>query len=193
MSTGPEGQVGPEGDVGARGKRGFRGRRGDRGLKGDLGGRGKRGLTDQSASGAHWVMFLISAAAIALGIIFYWALRPYNNVTVEPSVAMPTTVVAGGFVQVETPICTWGVGRIDVVRKLIGAHGATLLSGKEVYPKTDEFRCVTNPSRVEIPPDTAPGEYRYELELSYQANPIRTVTVETITNPFTVTQSIPIK
>jgi hypothetical protein len=188
MSEGPEGQVGPEGDVGARGKRGFRGKRGDRGLKGDVGDRGKRGLTDQAASGTHWVLFLITTTAIILGVLAYWAFRPYDNVIVEPSTNLRTQHVPGDILTVSTPICTHGTGRIHVVRKLISQYAADFLLPQEVYPQNpDQTVCLTSVSSVQLPDDLRSGEWRYEIELTYQANPIRSIMVESITPPFTVT------
>ena len=131
---------------------------------------------------------LITVAAAALAVVAFWLLYPYDNVTVEPSSNLRTQHVPGDILTVSTPICTHGTGRIYIVRKLISQYAADFLLPREVYPQhPDETLCLTNVSSVELPPDLAPGQWRFEIELTYQANPIRTVMVESITPPFTVT------
>ena len=81
-----------------------------------------------------------------------------------------------------------------MIRKLISKYGADFLLPKEIYPqKPDETRCTTSTSFVQLPDDLAAGEWRFEYEFIYKANPIREVMVESITPPFTVTRKTPVK
>ena len=137
----------------------------------------------------HWYLYLISIAAVIIGVFGYWTFRPYDNVTVQPSTNLRTQHVPGDILTVSTPICTHGVGRILVVRKLISKYSANFLLPSEVYPQNpDETACRTNVSSVQLPDDMRSGEWRFEYEFTYQANPIRTIMVESITPPFTVTR-----
>ena len=136
----------------------------------------------------HWYLYLISIAAVIIGVFGYWTFRPYDNVTVENSTNLRTQHVPGDILTVSTPICTHGIGRIYVIRKLISQYAADFLLPQEIYPQTpDVTKCQISVSSVELPADLRSGEWRFEYEFIYQANPIRTIMVESITPPFTVT------
>jgi len=129
----------------------------------------------------------VTVAIICLSVVVYWLVRPYDNITVQNSTNLRTQHVPGDILTVSTPICTHGVGRIFVVRKLISKYSADFLLPSEVYPQNpDETACRTNVSSVQLPDDLRSGEWRFEYEFTYQANPIRTIMVESITPPFTV-------
>jgi hypothetical protein len=120
--------------------------------------------------------------------------KPYDNVVVGTSTNLRTQHVPGDILTVTTPICTHDVARIYVVRKLINKYGANFLLPKEVYPQNpDKAKCIDNVSFVELPLDLPAGEWRFEYEFIYKANPIREILVESITPPFTVTRPDPVK
>ena len=141
-----------------------------------------------------FIWALVTVAIVFLGIVVYWLAKPYDNVTVQNSTNLRTQHVPGDILTVTTPFCTHGVARIHVIRKLISNHGASFLLPKEIYPQNpDETRCGDNTSFVQLPDDLAAGEWRFEYEFIYKANPIREIMVESITPPFTVTRADPVK
>jgi hypothetical protein len=147
----------------------------------------------------RWVTAGLVASAAICGLLLFWLLRPYDTVRVSPEVglASPPVVTQGGTVTItRDSVCNDGV-EVAVHRwadSLLpdGRVAASFDLGTIVFAAPSEPLCaepsvtgVTLPNYV-IGPDGGAGTFRLRFDLSYQANPVRIVTVSTVTSAFTV-------
>lgn len=148
----------------------------------------------------RWVTGALIASALICGLMLFWTLRPYDTIRVSPEVglATPPTVTQGGTVTITRDfVCNDGGVDVAVHRWADaltpdGRVAASFDLGIIVFTAPPEPGCaepsitgVTLPNYV-IGPDGGAGTFRLRFDLSYKANPIRVVTVSTVTSSFVV-------
>ena len=137
--------------------------------------------------------YVIAWAAIA-GILAVSALTavayllPYDNVSASSWTVSDTTVEQGQTIFLTNTFCSDGtpwqserfVSRPGVAR----AVGVTEFSP----PVSDVTGCRPAKVAFTVPEDVPPGVWHALYRTTYQANPIREITFETVSEPFTVTE-----
>jgi hypothetical protein len=121
-------------------------------------------------------------------VILCWLIHPAQAVRVDgtDTSVVPPVVVAGETVTVSTQsVCNDGVA-VTITRRLTNGAITTLLDPIE-YRAPTRPGCTEDPTLVvEIPIETVPGKYHLQVDITYQANPVRTVTVSTSSAEFQV-------
>ncbi len=129
---------------------------------------------------------------IASLIVIWWLLFPQAKLTYADGNATVSrdTVTAGETVLVTTPeFCNFGVETM-LRRKIANETGALLIDPIEFYAPTGPTCLKERFFYVLIPAEVPPGQWRLIFESTYQANPVRSVTIEISTNYFTVVQPV---
>lgn len=142
--------------------------------------------TRHALMGAAW----ITGAALfgIVCVILWWLLFPAQKITVDwssPAVT-PPVVTAGEIVTITTQeFCNEGV-EVMVTRSLSNGTAQYQIDPVE-YRAPEQGGCAENPHmQVAIPRDTPHGKWHLVIELTYRANPVRTVTVSLETPSFMV-------
>lgn len=129
---------------------------------------------------------------IASLIVIWWLIFPQAKLTYGEGDATVSrkTVTAGETVLVTTPeFCNFGVETM-LRRKIANETGALLIDPIEFYAPTGPTCLPERFFYVLIPAEVPPGQWRLVFESTYQANPVRSVTIEISTNYFTVLQPV---
>jgi hypothetical protein len=154
---------------------------------------------------AHGTRMRLATAALGVtvavsGLLLFWLLRPYDAVRFvgEPGVATPAVVEAGGTVTitreafcndgVDVTVRRWADAMSDDGRVLASFDIGTV----EFYSDGVPFCSAPSVSGVTLPnyiigADGAAGMFRLRFSVEYQANPVRTVAVESVTTSFLIT------
>jgi hypothetical protein len=135
----------------------------------------------------------------ALGVMLFWLLYPYDAVRVSPEVGLvsPPVVEQGGTVQItRESFCNDGVSvLVQRWADALGDDGRVLAAfdlGTVEFLNDGTPRCfepsssgVTLPNYV-IGADGGAGTFRLRFDVSYRANPVRVVTVSSVSESFLV-------
>lgn len=129
-------------------------------------------------------VILFFSSAIFLLFLCWWS-WPYNPVTyTEPVLVLDKEVKAGTLVQYKVSYCKRSAAPAVVDRQFVDGIIYTVPSVKPNFP----LGCHTKIQTVEVPPNLPPSDYKIRVYVSYQVNPIRTITVTYDTNYFKVTK-----
>lgn len=135
-----------------------------------------------------WAAIGVTAALSTITAVAYAI--PYDRVSASTWQVSDREVRPGDTVYLSNTFCSDGVQYSSV--RFIVRPGVARSSGWTEFspPVSDITGC--RPARVPflIPDDVPPGEWRAMYRTTYQANPIRSVTFETFSEPFTV---LPVK
>ena len=134
--------------------------------------------------------------AVALAVVLYWLVRPYDLLHVEGepvlvNVPADGTYAPGDMVEWSRPlICNYGTGLQSNLRWIeYRTSGVSIQTAATQFPQpAGELPvCVAdNITRYVIPADAVrAGEWRFRTEISYDPNPSRTVTL-TLYSPWFV-------
>ncbi len=135
----------------------------------------------------HKIMYIVAgiiiATAIALiGIVTFWSVYPYKPLEIN-KVSIKTEEAKRGEIFIyELDYCKKGSDQVHISRKFIDG---VVYSVPEVYT-TNQKGCRVSNIGILIPESLPSGEYRLELDYTYKVNPIRTITVSTITGVFLI-------
>lgn len=135
----------------------------------------------------HFTLMLPIVASFAiLAVMVFWLLFPYNNLSFGDYYVEKEEYKAGQFVQVTlSKFCTDGSAN-TVERWLDNEFGGVALPPLR-FNGASEPVCIYNDKYfIKIPDETVPGKYRIQFNTTYNANPIRNVTVTTYTQFFYV-------
>ena len=125
----------------------------------------------------NWSLHLITGLVIMPVLLgAYWLLWPYApfRETGTPTVFTPS-VKAGGALEVRRYICVEG-HQYRANRRMIGPDGTQIV----LTPESGVSRpgCYSRTVLVTIPDWAPAGWYDYHASLSYEVNPLRTVTID---------------
>jgi hypothetical protein len=142
------------------------------------------------------LMICGAIGTIILLLFLYWLVRPYDLLQVTGSaelVNVPAdgTYAPGDTVEWQRPtICNYGTGTQSNVRWIEYETGTAfrMLDTQFPQPSGELPVCVTdNVTRYVIPNDAVrDGMWRFRTEISYDPNPVRTVTLTLYSPWFTV-------
>lgn len=140
----------------------------------------------------YYILSAFFAIGLAVLLLFiYWTNFPYNVLEVKqpvPLVDGQTQVFSPGQkVVFEAQYCkTLDVDEATITRKLVGRDREISLPVVTVYTSVVPG-CNSIPLSNSLPPDlTGDGEYFIRYNITYRPNPLREVTEEFVTVPFTV-------
>lgn len=147
------------------------------------------GTTAKDIKVAHWiqriaiVLFLIMACFF--GVVYYWTLTPdhvlvVNNepMPVHPNPTKPETAIFVHFDYCKTYAAT-GTVRVSFISNKTEIFQPT-------YQDTQPKQCLKVDAPLLLPPQVVPDVYRVHYHVVYDANPLRKITDDFYSKPFTI-------
>jgi len=139
------------------------------------------------------VFAALGVSAAVCGLLLYWLLRPYEQVTFTPFTTDATAYAPGDIVTMSNEFCWDGVpfAAERFIVSSVSKVGLGTVAFPWGYARADVAEryadgCSPTTIRVEIPSTTPPGEYAITYVVEYKANPVRVVSTSNTSNVFTV-------
>lgn len=134
---------------------------------------------------SHWFMFgTIAVAGIMLALGIFWMLFPYNAITFGEGngTIINKEVEAGEYLQMRQVYCKSGDYITTVSRSFVDGfiYTAPNVLGKRPNGCHDVIELIYVPKALN------PGTYTISTNISYQPNPLRTITLNVTTEKFEV-------
>lgn len=130
----------------------------------------------------------ITLALAMLVTFFYWNLYPYKPlvINVEPFTVQPKINKAGSPIKYQLDLCKNSSLGAEVHREFVNG---VIFNTPIVYGNIEKG-CKVIQNLMSIPDGLPSGTYRLHLTFRYQVNPVRTVRVDTYSEPFNVVENI---
>lgn len=141
----------------------------------------------------NFVLIFGSILGVILLVMLYWLLRPYDNISFTPFETNQTEYRNGDVISMTDEFC-WD-GTPFTVRRFFVSPISKISAGTVEFPNgyalpavEEKFGqgCAPSTVRVDIPPSIPPGEWAIAYEVSFRANPVRTIELSNTSNTFTV-------
>jgi len=134
------------------------------------------------------VLAVITVLVTIFSVIIYWKVAPYEGIRYDgpPQIDPTKTYYPGDFVEIKTAaFCNDGYGT-KIERKIGSKIGNLGLLPIEFYAPTEPVCVEGAVNAVQIPEETPPGEWQIIIKTTYEPNPVRAITIERVTEFFTV-------
>lgn len=135
---------------------------------------------------AYASFVVVGAALLFFGTLLYWLLEPADVYQVKgDTIAVnPTNIKAGGEVILSFSFCKKLDVQGAVTKTFVGDN--TEVSARTTWDKLGPT-CIKNArTKIPVPDQLSPGEYRVRYIGTYKINPIRTYKEEHYSEPFIV-------
>ena len=134
------------------------------------------------------VIVCLAVAFALVMLLLVWLLNPAGGVRYADGATTidQTEYHSGDIVTITTPeYCNDGHA-VTVTRKIGNELGALILQPIEFYAPAAPVCISPSQAGVMIPSEIPPGRWQIIIESTYQANPVRRVTLTVVTPMFTV-------
>ena len=145
----------------------------------------------------HVVFAVLIALAVVWGLVTFWALRPYDNITFTPFVTDAQEYAPGDVITMTNEFCWDGTPFVttSVLVKPISEREISTVrfpngyALPEIAAEYADDGCSDSMVKVQIPVTQPPGTYRVRYEVRYKPawNPIRVMEIANTSNEFEVT------
>ena len=125
--------------------------------------------------------------ALALGVILvitYWLIYPYEPITFsQPHRILTPEINQGEHLVYEVDYCKNTTVTPIVTRTFVDG---IIYSVPEIVATNKEIGCRVQVVQMYVPKALPSGDYHIEINYKYKVNPIRDITVTTVTDNFTI-------
>lgn len=135
---------------------------------------------------------LLVISTIFVAVAIFLLIRPYQTIELQNPIIITNQPIKAGTVAIyEVDQCRYTDATAVVTRRLVRKDGANdlyiSLGGNTSQAPEGCYKFT--PPAVLIPAETPPGKYAIQFKIEFQVNPIRTITLNVESEPFTVTAS----
>ena len=118
---------------------------------------------------------------------FYLFIFPLDIVKINniPYPVLKQVVVAGTNVEYRSDFCAYAVATAQLVQYFEDTDGRLIILSPKAF--TTSVGCFTPIGTVLVPDTTPPGTYTLHTAATYAVNPLHSIIVTSVTQPFTVT------
>lgn len=134
---------------------------------------------------AYASFITLGLSFIFLALIFIWAAFPYKTLEIKGIHLVERSVKAGGMLHYTVNYCKY----IDAPAETSRAFINGIVFTTPTLITNNPTGCYQNVHRIEVPSELPSGTYKIRSVYTYQVNPIREMSITSVTESFKITGS----